>query len=127
MNNYNDDTIILSAESVNTFLNSLLFDKESRIRRDNFIADVRNNIVFSDDGSMVVDIPNIEFKISQTYKPVETIVNTHKPDINVSVSITVKTTDYLGKMPSYTNPIIGKEYSMDKMCKSRTHELDYVA
>ena len=127
MNNYNDDTIILSAESVKTFMNSLLFDKESCIRRDNFIADIRNNVTFNADGSMVVDIPDIEFKVSKSFEPVETIVNTQKAEISVNVSITLNASDYVGQMPSYMGRLDGKEYSVEKMCKTSTQELSFVA
>ena len=127
MNTYNDETIILSNECVNAFMNSLLLDKESRIHRDDFIADVKKNVIFADDGSMIVNVPDIDFDIAETFEPVETIVSTIKMDICVNVSITVKSSECNEQMRSYDGRLDGTEYSIDKMWKTSTQELGYVA
>lgn len=110
MNIYNDDVIFLSEEYVNTFMSSLIADKESLSNRDDFIADIKQNISFFDNGSIVVDIPDIDFDNSGAYEPVQTVVNTRKINISVNVSITLNTFYHGGTMRSYDGTLSDSDY-----------------
>jgi len=90
MNIYNDDAIFLSAETAKAFVSSLRNDKESIFLRDEFISDIEQNIMFSDDGSITLDVPEIDLVGSENYMPIKVAVNTKEINISVNVSMTVR-------------------------------------
>lgn len=122
MNIYNDDVFFLSEEYVNTFMSSLIADKESLSNRDDFIADIKQNISFFDNGSIVVDIPDIDFGNSGAYEPVKTVVNTRKMNISVNVSITLNTFYHGGTMRSYDGTLSDSDYKYSIKEKAKENE-----
>lgn len=91
MNIYNDDVILLSEQSTKTFLSSLITKNDSISLRDKFIANIKDNILISDNGeSIIVDIPDIEFIDKDGYANIDSaksmVVETEKVQININIS-----------------------------------------
>lgn len=91
MNVYTDDTISLSQNSAEKLLTTLLTDNNSLLLRDEFVSDVQQNITFLDDGSIVVDVPEIELVECENYEPVKTIVGTKTISICVKNAVALNT------------------------------------
>lgn len=108
-----DDMLTLPEECANAFISSLLTDKENISNRNAFIADVKPNVSFSEDGkSIVVDAADINIDDNQLSGAVETLVNTRKTYMCVNASITVNTSYFRDLMRSYADTKNSEEKSV---------------
>lgn len=89
MNVYTDDTIFLSQSSTEKLLTTLLTDDDSLLLRDEFISDIQQNITFLDDGSIVVDVPEIEWVECENYEPTKPVVGTKAISICVKDAVSL--------------------------------------
>ena len=59
---YTDRVIELSKESTERLLRNLLTNKESVARGEAFIADIKDRVTHMEDGSVVIDIKDIDIQ-----------------------------------------------------------------
>lgn len=59
MNVYTDNAILLSQDSAEKLLATLVNDENHLLLRNKFVADIQQNITFLDGGSLVVEVEEI--------------------------------------------------------------------
>ena len=73
MNIYNEDAIFLTKESSKELLSSLLFDEHSIMLRDEFLADIKDDISFLDNGDIILEVPDIIWDDNASSASVNTV------------------------------------------------------
>ena len=93
MNVYRDDIVLLSQNSTEKLLATLLTDDNSIVLRNEFISDIQQNISYLDDGSIVVDVPEIDLIDCENYEHVNATFGTQTISIRIQDAKKLNTWD----------------------------------